>query len=374
MKEVVYFGAALDFSMTLISNIKERAITMSCCRHTQCSLFSMVKLIPLFTFCVTRIFVQTVAASSLAERDSALATIDLSQHQWIAPGPNDLRGPCPGLNTLANHGFLPRDGRNLNMSVILDAGFNGYHMQSEALALAVKLASCTTDDPFSFTLDDIKLYVRPVSYTVTSNTTPPSPETTLPWATMSISTKPSFKPSGLVDSNPGSDVYNTTSAGRVQQQRSADDEKANPNITNTSKEFFIRSAESAFYLSVMGNPLTGVASKNFVQIFFREERLPIEEGWKRSETPINKTTLAPLVFVIQNESNWTSSGGCFNVKLSPGPVLPRPGMGLAMDVSGTGKEEMLMGGRSTLLGLWTGTWTGTMYMDYLCFSNWNAEV
>lgn len=25
-------------------------------------------------------------------------------HPWIAPGPNDIRGPCPGLNTLASHG------------------------------------------------------------------------------------------------------------------------------------------------------------------------------------------------------------------------------------------------------------------------------
>lgn len=25
---------------------------------------------------------------------------------WKAPGPNDSRGPCPMLNTLANHGYL----------------------------------------------------------------------------------------------------------------------------------------------------------------------------------------------------------------------------------------------------------------------------
>lgn len=31
-------------------------------------------------------------------------------HPWQAPGPNDKRGPCPGLNTLANHGYLPRSG------------------------------------------------------------------------------------------------------------------------------------------------------------------------------------------------------------------------------------------------------------------------
>lgn len=33
-----------------------------------------------------------------------------SGHEWQAPGPNDLRGPCPGLNAFANHGFLPRNG------------------------------------------------------------------------------------------------------------------------------------------------------------------------------------------------------------------------------------------------------------------------
>ncbi|EME46746.1 hypothetical protein DOTSEDRAFT_169550 [Dothistroma septosporum NZE10] len=33
-----------------------------------------------------------------------------SDHEWQAPGPNDLRGVCPGLNAFANHGFLPRNG------------------------------------------------------------------------------------------------------------------------------------------------------------------------------------------------------------------------------------------------------------------------
>ena len=32
------------------------------------------------------------------------------EHAWIAPGPNDLRGPCPGLNALANHGYFPHSG------------------------------------------------------------------------------------------------------------------------------------------------------------------------------------------------------------------------------------------------------------------------
>ena len=31
-------------------------------------------------------------------------------HEYRAPRPNDKRGPCPGLNAAANHGFLPRTG------------------------------------------------------------------------------------------------------------------------------------------------------------------------------------------------------------------------------------------------------------------------
>jgi hypothetical protein len=27
-----------------------------------------------------------------------------------APGSGDIRGPCPGLNAAANHGYLPRNG------------------------------------------------------------------------------------------------------------------------------------------------------------------------------------------------------------------------------------------------------------------------
>lgn len=33
-----------------------------------------------------------------------------TQHQFIAPTATDKRGPCPGLNAAANHGFLPRSG------------------------------------------------------------------------------------------------------------------------------------------------------------------------------------------------------------------------------------------------------------------------
>ncbi|PTB61878.1 Cloroperoxidase [Trichoderma citrinoviride] len=40
---------------------------------------------------------------------------------YEAPGPDDLRGPCPMLNTLANHNYLPHNGRNITAQLLSDA-------------------------------------------------------------------------------------------------------------------------------------------------------------------------------------------------------------------------------------------------------------
>lgn len=35
---------------------------------------------------------------------------DDKDHQYKAPGPTDVRGMCPTLNTMANHGYINRNG------------------------------------------------------------------------------------------------------------------------------------------------------------------------------------------------------------------------------------------------------------------------
>ncbi|CAK3916079.1 Aromatic peroxygenase [Lecanosticta acicola] len=58
-------------------------------------------------------------------------------HQYQAPGQNDIRGPCPGLNTAANHGFLARDGIT-TFQELTDAQQNVYGVGYDlAILLAV---------------------------------------------------------------------------------------------------------------------------------------------------------------------------------------------------------------------------------------------
>jgi len=59
---------------------------------------------------------------------------DIGDHPFIPPGPGDLRSPCPALNTLANHGYIPRDGRNMYFRQLIN-------VQTEIFNISVPLAA-----------------------------------------------------------------------------------------------------------------------------------------------------------------------------------------------------------------------------------------
>jgi hypothetical protein len=42
-----------------------------------------------------------------------------------------VRGPCPMLNSLANHGYLPRDGKNITLNITIDALGTAFNIDEE---------------------------------------------------------------------------------------------------------------------------------------------------------------------------------------------------------------------------------------------------
>ncbi|KAJ6554388.1 Cloroperoxidase [Mycena capillaripes] len=235
-----------------------------------------------------------------------------SEHQWIKPKVTDVRSPCPGLNTLANHGFLPRDGKNISIPMILNAASDVYDFQPGTILAPAKLGLLTGNDPTTLNLDALALHnLIEVDASLSRND----------FATGDNLHFNETVFSTLANANPGVDYYNTTSAGRVQHERLADSIATNPNVTNAHKDFVGRSGTSAFYLIVMGDPLTGVAPKKFVQIFFREERLPIAEGWKRSTIPITPQLVGAISNEIMEASDWAPTQACGPFVLGPGITL-----------------------------------------------------
>ncbi|EMF09816.1 Cloroperoxidase [Sphaerulina musiva SO2202] len=69
-------------------------------------------------------------------------------HAYQAPGPNDIRGPCPGLNTAANHGFLSRDGI-VTFAELTDAQQNVYGVGYDLAVLLAVLGVGLDGDPIT---------------------------------------------------------------------------------------------------------------------------------------------------------------------------------------------------------------------------------
>ncbi|KAJ6578780.1 Chloroperoxidase [Mycena vulgaris] len=234
------------------------------------------------------------------------------QHQWIAPKATDSRSPCPGLNTLANHGYLPRTGRNISIPMILDAALDVYHLQADTILSAAKFGLLSGSAHTTLDLEALKLHNLLET------------DASLSRSDFDVGDNLHFNETiftTLANSNPGVDYYNVTSAAQVQDARLADSIAINPNVTNTAKEFLFRAGTAGLYLSVMGNPLTGVAPKKFVQIFFREERLPIAEGWKRSEPMITTGIMSAIVESVVKLSKGFPTQACEPLVFGPGVVL-----------------------------------------------------
>ncbi|KAG2742093.1 Cloroperoxidase [Suillus brevipes Sb2] len=51
-------------------------------------------------------------------------------HDFCPRQAGDVRSPCPALNALANHGYLPRDGKNIGVWDLVRGLRDGYHLST----------------------------------------------------------------------------------------------------------------------------------------------------------------------------------------------------------------------------------------------------
>lgn len=92
----------------------------------------------------------------------------VDDHHYEAPSLNSSRGPCPALNTLANHGYLNRDGRNIEKSQIQAAALDGFGIESDTIALALDNAftvcEYVTGKSCGTTLTNLTLLAEPHAF------------------------------------------------------------------------------------------------------------------------------------------------------------------------------------------------------------------
>jgi hypothetical protein len=195
---------------------------------------------------------------------------------WTAPGPNDARGPCPGLNTLANHGYLPSNGREISRDILAQAMLDGYNIARSDAIILFSQAVRTNPKPFARTFDLDTLGREGVlehDFSLSRSDrffADPLPFNETVWK----ETASFFK----------TEEITVQQLADARMARLATSKRTNPQHKNSLLSDGFSWGECASFFEIMADGTTGTVRKDFIEYWFRNERMPTEIGWTRRPT------------------------------------------------------------------------------------------
>ncbi|KAF5009139.1 hypothetical protein FDECE_4629 [Fusarium decemcellulare] len=209
--------------------------------------------------------------------------------EWHPARPGDFRGPCPMMNTLANHGFLPRDGKNLTQEVVVSGLKRGINLHEALGTQMFKQSIIANPEPnatfFTLRLDayfgnnhafNQKVFDTTKAY----------------WTAETVDTK----------------MLANGKLFRQIQSRST-----NPNYTFTSRTDTFSMGELAAPVLVFGDKATATVPRNLMEYFFENERLPTELGWQKKKNPVMVEDVMQMLGVVHNATNILTGGGTVEI-------------------------------------------------------------
>lgn len=250
---------------------------------------------------------------------------------YALAGPNDKRSPCPMINSLANHGYLPRDGRNVlahEMKAALDeAGVSkglgmmfvntvyNVHQTKEDKSKKSMLTRlwATVRDPWTLlsgfgmrTEGQVDAAGRPVL---------DLDQLALHGAVehdVSLSRRDHVQKEGnnarqedlvadILACSTDRKTITREDLAALRRRRIEKQREANPSLTYGPLQHELGCGEIALILGVFGDGKS--VPYKYLESFFKEERLPLEEGWKRrwwwtlglAEIKMNVTKIKRLI-------------------------------------------------------------------------------
>ncbi|KAI6361107.1 hypothetical protein MCOR25_006572 [Pyricularia grisea] len=194
-------------------------------------------------------------------------------HPFNAHGPNDRKSPCPMMNTLANHGFIPRT--NISMDQLVSALELSIGLEGAATRIVggKALSTSTTGDPNTFNLEDITKHGMLEHDGSLSRSDLAEGDNHSFNKTIWENTLTFFKDDKISIAQGAAARNAAIAAAKVR----------NPTFCMADGDVENSAIESALYLRVFGG-VNGDARKDWVKILFEEERMPYAEGFPRNPT------------------------------------------------------------------------------------------
>ncbi|KAI0005272.1 Chloroperoxidase [Xylariaceae sp. FL0662B] len=219
---------------------------------------------------------------------------------WKPAGPNDARAPCPMLNTLANHGFLPRDGKDITENQTVAALGSALNIE-EPLSRTLHQLACMTNlrhpNSTTFSLSDLNNHnilehdaslsrqdfyfgnVQPFNQTVFDETR-------------------SYWKGPIIDVQMGANAR----SARLRTSNAT-----NPTFTMSDIGTAFSFGETAAYIVVLGDKVSGTVEKSWVEYLFENERLPLDLGWDKPKDVLSGEDLNNITERVMNATNATSN-------------------------------------------------------------------
>ncbi|RYP66388.1 hypothetical protein DL769_006050 [Monosporascus sp. CRB-8-3] len=231
-----------------------------------------------FELAATILAAGTASAFRLKARDT---------YDWHPPAYGDVRGPCPMLNTLANHGYLPRNGKDITENRTIEALGTALSIDSELAQLLFEQAITTNPAPnaTTFSLNDL------VRHNILEH------DASLSRVDFYFGNPQPFNQTVFAQTR----SYWTTPIIDVQQAANArwarveTSNATNPNFTLSTLGERFSYGESAAYIVILGNKITGTVPRDWVEYLFENERLPLEIGWTRRTGSITRNDLEDVM-------------------------------------------------------------------------------
>ncbi|CAG8941389.1 unnamed protein product [Penicillium salamii] len=203
------------------------------------------------------------------------------------------------MNTLANHGFLPHDGRNITRDTLVEGLHDALNFNSSLSSLMFDMGVVANPDPNAtyFTLDHLNRHnvlehdaslSRADAYFGSNHIF----NETIFNETKAYWTSETLTPAMLANSKIA---------------RQINSKAYNPNYKFTSKTEQFSLGEVAAPVIAFGNTQSGEVNRTLVEYFFENERLPMDLGWKKSPKAITLSDILRVTQMISNATNLITS-------------------------------------------------------------------
>ncbi|KAH6710774.1 Chloroperoxidase [Leptodontidium sp. 2 PMI_412] len=217
-------------------------------------------------------------ASAMPHYERQYPTTEPVEGDWIPGGPNDFRGPCPMMNTLANHGFIPRDGNNLTRDNVVHGLTTALNFDPVVANIMWEQAIFINPEPNAtfFTLDQLNVH-NVLEHDASLSRSDALFGNNHVFNQSVFDTTIAFWTKETLDAN-------QLAMGKVFRQVVS--KATNPEYKFTANVENFSLGELAAPILIFGDIASGTCNRAMIISFFENERLPVELGFVKQASPI----------------------------------------------------------------------------------------